>query len=113
MFETGVSDAPGASLTVEHFNYRVSVNAGMVVAAVQGLDAVVFTGETGEYSAAIRAGIASRMGWLGVVLDDAANRRHARLISRSESRVPVFVLPSDDELMIAQHTLTLLLNGPF
>ena len=58
----------------------------------------------------IRARIAEQLGWLGVTLDEAENSRHARLISRSDSRIPVYVIPTDEELMIAQHTLSLLVN---
>ena len=54
----------------------------------------------------------NQLGWLGLALDPAENSRHARLISRSDSRIPVYVVPTDEELMIAQHTLSLLLNRP-
>ena len=84
----------------------------MLAAALQGLDAFVFTAGIGENSARIRARIADQLGWLGVTLDPAENSRHARLISRSDSRIPVYVVPTDEELMIAQHTLSLLLNRP-
>jgi acetate kinase len=84
----------------------------MLAAALQGLDAFVFTAGIGENSAHIRARIADRLAWLGVTLDPAENSRHARLISRSDSRIPVYVIPTDEELMIAQHTLSQLLNRP-
>ena len=58
----------------------------------------------------IRARIAEKLAWLGVTLDPDENARHARLISRSDSRDPVYVVPTDEELMIAQHTLSLLMN---
>jgi acetate kinase len=77
---------------------------------LQGLDAFVFTAGIGENSAGVRARIADQLGWLGVTLDPTENSRHARLISRFDSRIPVYVLPTDEELMIAQHTLSLLLN---
>ena len=80
---------------------------------LQGLDAFVFTAGIGENSAGIRARIAERLGWLGVSLDPAENARHARLISRADSRIPVYVVPTDEELMIAQHTLSLLWNRSF
>jgi acetate kinase len=79
---------------------------------LQGVDAFVFTAGIGENSARIRASIVNQLGWLGVVLDPAENSRHARLISRADSRIPVYVVPTDEELMIAQHTLSLLLNRP-
>ncbi len=112
MRELEASEDPKARLAVEYFVYRIGLNAGMLAAALQGLDAFVFTAGIGENSVRIRARIADQLGWLGVTLDDAENSRHARLISRSGSRIPVYVLPTDEELMIAQHTLSLLVNTP-
>jgi acetate kinase len=112
MRELEASADPRAKLAVNHFVYRVGLNAGMLAAALQGLDAFVFTAGIGENSARIRASIADQLGWLGVTLDPAENARHARLISRSDSRIPVYVVPTDEELMIAQHTLSMLLNRP-
>lgn len=112
MRELEASEDPKAKLAVEYFVYRVGLNAGMLAAALQGLDAFVFTAGIGENSVRIRARIADQLGWLGVTLDEAENSRHARLISRSGSRIPVYVIPTDEELMIAQHTLSLLVNTP-
>ena len=112
MRELEASEDPKARLAVEYFVYRIGLNAGMLAAALQGLDAFVFTAGIGENSVRIRARIADQLGWLGVTLDDAENSRHARLISRSGSRIPVYVIPTDEELMIAQHTLSLLVNTP-
>jgi acetate kinase len=82
----------------------------MLAAALQGVDAFVFTAGIGENSAGIRAMIAERLQWLGVSLDTVENDRHSLLISRAGSRVPVYIVPTDEELMIAQHTLALLWN---
>jgi acetate kinase len=112
MRELEASEDPKAKLAVEYFVYRVGLNAGMLAAALQGLDAFVFTAGIGENSVRIRARIADHLEWLGVTLDEAENSRHARLISRSGSRIPVYVIPTDEELMIAQHTLSLLVNTP-
>jgi len=112
MRELETSEDPNAKLAVEYFVYRVGLNAGMLAAALQGLDACVFTAGIGENSVRIRARIADQLGWLGVTLDEAENSRHARVISRSGSRIPVYVIPTDEELMIAQHTLSLLVNTP-
>jgi acetate kinase len=112
MRELEASEDPKAKLAIEYFVYRIGLNAGMLAAALQGLDAFVFTAGIGENSVHIRARIADQLGWLGVTLDEAENSRHARLISRSDSRIPVYVIPTDEELMIAQHTLSLLLNRP-
>ncbi|MGY2906661.1 acetate/propionate family kinase [Bradyrhizobium sp. URHC0002] len=110
MRELEASEDPKAQLAVAYFVYRIGLNAGMLAAALQGLDAFVFTAGIGENSVSIRARIAEQLRWLGVTLDEAENSRHARLISRSDSRIPVYVIPTDEELMIAQHTLSLLLN---
>jgi acetate kinase len=112
MRELEASKDPKAKLAIEYFVYRIGLNAGMLAAALQGLDAFVFTAGIGENSVDVRARIADQLGWLGVTLDPAENARHAHLISRSDSRIPVYVIPTDEELMIAQHTLSLLLNRP-
>jgi acetate kinase len=112
MRELEASKDREAKLAIEYFVYRIGLNAGMLAAALQGLDAFVFTAGIGENSVRIRARIADQLAWLGVALDPVENARHARLISRSDSRIPVYVVPTDEELMIAQHTLSLLLNRP-
>jgi acetate kinase len=112
MRELEASGDANAKLAIDYFVYRIGLNAGMLAAALQGLDAFIFTAGIGENSVSIRARVAELLGWLGVALDPAENARHARLISRSDSRVPVYVVPTDEELMIAQHTLSLLMNKP-
>jgi acetate kinase len=112
MRELEASEDPKAKLAIDYFVYRIGLNAGMLAAALQGLDAFVFTAGIGENSMRIRARIADQLGWLGVTLDPAENSSHARLISRSDSRIPVYVIPTDEERMIAEHTLSLLLNKP-
>ena len=109
MRELQTSDDPNAAFAVDHFVYRASLNAGMLAAALQGVDAFVFTAGIGENSASIRARIAERLGWLGIALDPAENARHSLRISRAEA-TPVYVVPTDEELMIAQHTISLLLS---
>lgn len=110
MRELEASADPGAAFAIDYFVYRVGLNAGMLAAALQGLDAFVFTAGIGENSASIRTRIAEKLAWLGVALDPAENARHASKISRPDSRIPVYVVPTDEELMIAQHTLALLMN---
>jgi acetate kinase len=95
-------------LAVEYFAYRVALNAGMLAAALQGIDGFVFTAGIGENSARIRSRIGERLAWLGILLDPADNTAHALRISRRDGPVPVYVIPTDEELMIAQHTLSLL-----
>jgi acetate kinase len=75
---------------------------------LEGLDAVVFTAGIGENAPAIRARICQKARWLGIELDDAANAEGARLISISTSRIRVYVIPTDEERMIAHHTLDIL-----
>lgn len=103
----GSSDRP-AKLAVDYFVYRVGLNAGMLAAAMQGVDGFVFTAGIGENSPPIRAAIAAKLAWLGVSFDAAANAEGRSLISASDSRIPVHVIPTDEELMIARHTLSLL-----
>jgi acetate kinase len=102
------SSDPRARLAIDYFVYRIGLNAGMLAAALGGLDAFVFTAGIGENSPTIRARIAEKLAWLGVVFDPAANAAGKSLISRPDSRVVLLVVPTDEELMIAQHTLTLL-----
>jgi acetate kinase len=102
------SSDPRATFAVDYFVYRATLHAGLLAAAMQGLDAFVFTAGIGENSAAIRARIVERLEWLGLSLDPTENERHASRISRAGSRTPVYIVPTDEELMIAQHTLSLL-----
>jgi acetate kinase len=107
--ELEASADPRAAFALEYFVYRAGLHAGMLAAALGGLDAFVFTAGIGENSVSLRARIAEKLGWLGVALDPAANAARATRISRPESRVAVYVIPTDEELMIARHTLALLM----
>jgi acetate kinase len=102
------SDVPGAAFAIEHFVHRAALQAGSLAAALGGLDAFVFTAGIGERSAPIRARIAERLAWLGAELDAEANETGALRISTIESRLALLVVPTDEELMIARHTLALL-----
>ncbi len=102
------SSDPRAAFAIEYFEYRVGLHAGMLAAALGGLDAFVFTGGIGENSARIRAGIAQRLAWLGVKLDLSANASAKLQISRPDSAVALYVIATDEELMIARHTLALI-----
>lgn len=104
------SDDAEAKLAIDYFVYRIALNAGMLTAALQGLDAFVFTAGIGENSATIRARVVQQLGWLGVSLDPSRNISNSRLISRADSLIPVYVVPTDEERMIAQHTLSLLMK---
>ncbi len=109
VLETG-SEA-GAILAIDYFVYRIGLHTGMLAAALGGLDAFVFTAGIGENSAGIRARVAEKLGWLGAVLDPKANAGNKPLISRPESRVKLYVIPTDEELMIAEHTLAVIADG--
>jgi len=97
-----------ARLAVDYFVYRAALCAGMLAAALGGLDAFVFTAGIGENSDVIRARIVEKLVWFGVSIDPAANAAHALRISRPGGRVAVLVVPTDEELMIARHTVVLL-----
>ena len=99
---------PKAGFALEYFVYRIGLYAGMLAAALGGLDAFVFTAGIGENSASMRARIAEKLAWLGVAIDAKANPVRAPLISRADSRIKVYVIPTNEELMIARHTLALL-----
>ncbi len=105
--ELETSRDPNAAFAIDYFVYRVGLYAGMLAAALQGLDAFVFTAGIGENSARMRARIAEKLAWLGVTLDETANAADATLISRPESRVAAYVVPTNEELMIARHTWSL------
>jgi acetate kinase len=102
------SAEPRARFAIDYFVYRVGLNAGMLAAALGGLDAFVFTAGIGENSADLRARIARTLAWLGAALDPTANDGAKPLISQPDSRVGLYVVPTNEELMIARHTLKLL-----
>jgi len=112
MRELEASDAPGAALAIDYFVYRVGLNAGLLAAALGGLDAFVFTAGVGENSIRIRARVAKKLAWLGAIFDAAANETGKSLISRPEGKVGLYVVPTDEELMIARHTFSLLRGRP-
>jgi acetate kinase len=108
MRELEASADPKAVFALDYFAYRVGLNGGMLAAAMGGLDGFVFTAGIGENSPTMRVRIAERLGWLGITLDAEANRAGMSVISAPESRVPVYVVPTNEELMIARHTLATL-----
>jgi acetate kinase len=94
-----------AGQALDYFVYRVAREIGSLATATDGLDAVVFTAGIGENSPEIRARVCARARWLGLRLDDAANRAAGPRISTEGSPVSVWVIPTDEERMIAEHTL--------
>jgi acetate kinase len=102
------SDEPRAALAVDLYVYRIARELGSLAAALGGLDALVFTGGIGENSAEIRERVCRDAAWLGVDLDEEANRSGGPRIDTAEGRTAAWVLPTDEELMIARHTRRLL-----
>jgi acetate kinase len=100
--------APAARLAVDYFVYRVAKEIGALAAVLGGVDGLVFTAGIGENSAEVRARVCEASAWLGIDLDDDANLRKGPRISRHRSRVSAWVIPTNEELMIARHTGLLL-----
>jgi acetate kinase len=99
------SDDPNAQEAIELFVYRIGREIGSLVAALGGLDALVFTGGIGEHSAVIRAKVCDQAAWLGLEFDESANETDVRRISMLNSKVSAWAVATDENLMIALHTL--------
>jgi acetate kinase len=99
------SDDPRARLAIDLYGYRIARELGSLAAAAQGLDALVFTAGIGEHAPLIRERVCRSAAWLGIELDAAANRAGGPRISTAASPVAVWVIPTNEELMIARHTL--------
>jgi acetate kinase len=95
---------PRAKLALDYFVYRIAMCAGSLASAMDGIDGLVFTAGIGENSPAIRAAVANRLAWLGVDLDAELNLKGGPRISREGSRTACYVIPTDEELMIARHS---------
>ena len=102
------SDEPDARLAIDYFVYRAAKEIGSLAAVLGGIDGIVFTAGIGENSPEIRHRICKACAWLGVELDSEANGNGARCISSHGSKVSTWVIPTDEELMIARHTGALL-----
>jgi acetate kinase len=104
-----------ALLAIEIFCYRIRKYIGAYLAAMNGADAIIFTGGIGENSAEIRASICDKLNWLGIELDPNRNENKSfgreKLISTESSRVKVFVIPTNEELLIARDTARLILKN--
>jgi acetate kinase len=105
------SPDPHAGEAVDLFVYRIRREVGSLAAALGGIDALVFTGGIGEHAASIRARVCRDARWLGLDLDEHANRSHGPRISRTSSRVSAWVIPANEELVIARHTCHVLKRG--
>ncbi len=104
MRELLASDSPRAAEAIDLFVYRIGRELGSLVAALGGLDLLVFTAGIGEHASSIRARVCQDARRLGIRLDAGANRTDGPQISTSESIVSVWVIPTDEDLMIARHT---------
>jgi acetate kinase len=105
------SDDPRARLALDFFVHRIALMAGSLGAALAGVDGFVFTAGIGENAPAIRSAVVRRLAWLGAELDEAANLRGADVISSQASRIECRVIATDEELMIAEHTVDCLRAG--
>jgi acetate kinase len=101
------SDSPYAKEAIDLFVYRAGRELGSLVAALGGLDALIFTGGIGENSAVIREKICLKASWIGIELNQTANNNKCQRISMPRSEVSVWVVPTNENLMIAEHTLKL------
>lgn len=96
---------------VDLFCYRAARELCALASSLQGCDAIIFTAGIGEHSAPVRKKICDRLAWLGVMLDDRANLNNAAVISHPQSRVFVGIIPTNEEYMIAKHTLNVVLDA--
>ena len=98
------NDDPGAKLAVDYFVYRAAKEVGALAAALGGLDGLVFTAGIGENSPEVRERICEACSWLGVRIDKDANEGNGPRITTGDSHVSAWVIPTNEELMIARHT---------
>ena len=104
MRELLASTAPAATEAIDLFCYRAVREIGSLIAALGGLDALIFTAGIGERSHEVRARICEQLEWLGLEIDDAGNRAHQSTINSAGSRIAVCVIPANEEAVIARHT---------
>ncbi len=102
------SERPEAQEAIEYFIFRVRRELGGLTAVLEGIDAIVFCGGIGENSCRVRERVLEGMEWIGVELDRTANRANAQVVSSERSRTRVFVIPTDEEAMIARGTLAVI-----
>jgi acetate kinase len=105
------SNRPEAAEAVDLFVYRIGRELGSLAAALGGLDALVFTAGIGEHAPEIRRRVCKSAAWLGLEIDEAANAAGGPRITRSDSKASAWVIPTDEDLMIARHMRRLLAEG--
>jgi len=103
MRELTRSDDAACRFAVEHFSYWAARHAASLVVALGGLDAIAFTGGIGAGSALVRARIVAHLAWLGLALDAGRNERHEVALSAAGSRCPIWIVATNEELVIARH----------
>jgi acetate kinase len=102
------STDPRAKFALDYFAYRIALFTGMLATALGGIDGLVFTAGVGENAQPVREAVVDRLSWLGIELSKEANAKNELRISEKRSRVACFVVPTDEELMIARHTLRMI-----
>ncbi len=106
-----------AMLAIDMFCHRIKKYVGAYLAEMNGADAICFAGGIGENSSTIRRKVLGDMEWLGVKLDESRNEQAVRgkemLISSEDSRVPVYVIPTNEELILARDTVRAVKSLPF
>ncbi|HLW04895.1 MAG TPA: acetate/propionate family kinase [Azoarcus sp.] len=107
------SDHPDAVEAVDLFCFRIAGEIARLATTMGGMDTLVFTAGIGEHQPPVRAKVSERLTWLGLTLDAAANARNATVINAPESRIQAFVIPADEELIIANEALNLLHEEDF
>ena len=107
MRELEASDAPEAREAIEYFVFRVRRELGGLASVLGGLDAMAFCGGIGENAWRVRERVLEGMKWIGIELDREANEQNREIISSTNSPVRVFIIPTNEEQMIAQHTVAL------
>ncbi len=105
MRELEASDSPRAREAIDYFVHRIRRELAGLAATVEGVEGVVFTGGIGEHSWRVRKAVLTGMEWMGIQLDEEANLASAQIISAKTSPAMVFVIPTDEEQMIAEHTV--------
>ncbi len=111
MQDLEASDDPRAKTAIDLFCYRAAAEIAALIPALGGLDALIFTAGIGENSARTRAGICDRLGWLGITLDPAANEGAQLRINAVDARCDVLVVPTNEDAVIARHTIALALSA--
>lgn len=106
------SGTPEAAEAVEYFCYRIAREIGSLAAALGGLDTLVFTGGIGENAAYVRSRICTLSQWLGLIIEEEANKAHSETLHHHDSAVSIYIIPTNEERIIANHVVELLDNPP-